>query len=487
MSELVANYGRDSYEVSLQRVANERQAYEIALAAANYTDTQRDNLMLAWDAARGIASVERERLAAYQQELDAQTRSAEMAALILQYGSDSYVVAAQRAANEREAYEAAAIAAGYTEIQRDNLMDAWDAANGIASVNMAGNIALALDPASKLASKLWEAAKAWNAARSFYGRADPNQGPSFERGGRMGSTSAPYVEPPATLDELLDNNSVGGSSVGSGGGGPARDAMAELRAQIALEREMLDLTKDQQRVYSALGDERSKYSQIELDALAAEIKSLEDKKKTIADMQSISNTVQSSMSDAFMSMVDGTMEVEDAFRNMSRAIIAQLYQVMVVQRVVGQYDAATKTGTGLAGSLMKLISSATVPAAAQAQGGAWSGGSQVMAYANGGIVTTPTMFDMSGGRRGLMGEAGPEAILPLSRASNGKLGVAVSGGGTNAVSEHVNISNVFNVTGSDAETVRREINKALPRISEVTKASVLDARRRGGKMLATFG
>lgn len=110
-----------------------------------------------------------------------------------------------------------------------------------------------------------------------------------------------------------------------------------------------------------------------------------------------------------------------------------------------------------------------------------------MTYANGGVVSTPTMFGMSGGRRGLMGEAGPEAILPLKRTSSGKLGVAVAGGGTNAVSEHVNISNVFNVTGSDVETVRREINKALPRISEVTKASVLDARRRGGKMLATFG
>ena len=370
-----------------------------------------------------------------------------------------------------------------------SLMDAYKAGEDLTKLDLALGIDGAAIVAENLAKQLGISLAtaraivglgAAAAPQIVYDPRDPRYDAEKAKIGRLGAImgGAPVYTPPASP--------VTGEGSGTSSG-VSRDAMAELRAQIALEREMLDLTKDQQRVYSALGDERSKYSQIELDALAAEIKSLEDKKKTIADMQSISNTVQSSMSDAFMSMVDGTMEVEDAFRNMSRAIIAQLYQVMVVQRVVGQYDAATKTGTGLAGSLMKLISSATVPAAAQAQGGAWSGGSQVVAYANGGIVTTPTMFDMSGGRRGLMGEAGPEAILPLSRASNGKLGVAVSGGGTNAVSEHVNISNVFNVTGSDAETVRREINKALPRISEVTKASVLDARRRGGKMLATFG
>jgi hypothetical protein len=373
-----------------------------------------------------------------------------------------------------------------------SLMDAYKAGEDLTKLDLALGIDGAAIVAENLAKQLGISlataraivglGAAAGATETVYDPRDPRYDAEKAKIGRLGAImgGAPVYYPPAS-PVTEDGTGSGAAS------GVSRDSMAELRAQIALEREMLDLTKDQQRVYSALGDDRSKYSQIELDALAAEIKSLEDKKKTIADMQSISNTVQSSMSDAFMSMVDGTMEVEDAFRNMSRAIIAQLYQVMVVQRVVGQYDAATKTGTGLAGSLMRLISSAATPAATQAYGGAWSGGSQVMTYANGGVVSTPTMFGMSGGRRGLMGEAGPEAILPLKRTSSGKLGVAVAGGGTNAVSEHVNISNVFNVTGSDVETVRREINKALPRISEVTKASVLDARRRGGKMLATFG
>lgn len=66
-----------------------------------------------------------------------------------------------------------------------------------------------------------------------------------------------------------------------------------------------------------------------------------------------------------------------------------------------------------------------------AKGNAFSGG-RVTAFANGGVVASPTLFPMRGGT-GLMGEAGPEAILPLSRSSDGRLGVQLqSGGGAGA-------------------------------------------------------
>ena len=46
----------------------------------------------------------------------------------------------------------------------------------------------------------------------------------------------------------------------------------------------------------------------------------------------------------------------------------------------------------------------------------------------GGVVTAPSTFPMRGGR-GLMGEAGPEAIMPLARGADGRLGVQAAGGG----------------------------------------------------------
>ncbi|WP_374333894.1 phage tail tape measure protein [Aestuariivirga sp.] len=67
-----------------------------------------------------------------------------------------------------------------------------------------------------------------------------------------------------------------------------------------------------------------------------------------------------------------------------------------------------------------------------ADGNAFAGG-RVIPFADGGIVNSPTLFALRGGS-GLMGEAGPEAILPLARDGDGKLGVR--GGGT-AVTVHI--------------------------------------------------
>lgn len=371
----------------------------------------------------------------------------------------------------------------------DAILDAYRSGKDLANLNIAGGIVTAAEAAATLAEKLGISLGAASRIVSLSGMT-PEQ--------RFISTGVSSgALPPAALNSVgLGKDVIGapttfpinylnipGESVSSGGGGGKRDPMEELRAQIKLEQEMLGLTEEQRRVYQALGEDRSKYSKAELDAVAAEIAALEEKKRAIEEYQSIADTIQSSMSDAFMSIVDGTATVEDAFREMARSIIAQLYEVLVVQQLVGQWNQSTQEGTGLVGALMRGISGITT----QANGGAWMNGNQIVPYANGGIVMTPTMFGMSGGRRGLMGESGPEAILPLKRTSNGKLGVVAAGGASSAVSEHVHVNNNFNISGSDAETVRREIDKALPRIAEVSKAAVLDARRRGGKMMSTFG
>jgi phage-related minor tail protein len=64
---------------------------------------------------------------------------------------------------------------------------------------------------------------------------------------------------------------------------------------------------------------------------------------------------------------------------------------------------------------------------ANANGNVISGG-RVQPFAGGGIVNSPVLFPLRGGT-GLMGEAGPEAIMPLARGSDGKLGVRGGGSG----------------------------------------------------------
>ncbi|MEP1206729.1 MAG: phage tail tape measure protein [Rhizobiaceae bacterium] len=74
--------------------------------------------------------------------------------------------------------------------------------------------------------------------------------------------------------------------------------------------------------------------------------------------------------------------------------------------------------------------------------------------ARGGVVASPTFFATPGGG-GLMGEAGPEAVLPLARGSDGRLGVQAtsSGGSGSAAAAPANIT--FNVSTPDVQGFRR--------------------------------
>ena len=157
-----------------------------------------------------------------------------------------------------------------------------------------------------------------------------------------------------------------------------------------------------------------------------------------ATMNDISKTMESAMSSGFMSIVDGTQKPIEAFKNMARLIIAELYKVLVVKQLVGSFDAATGTGTGLTGMLMSAF-----------------GGFR----ANGGPV--------SGGTPYIVGERGPELFVP---SRNGTIVPNGAGAGVTVIQ-----NNTFG-----AGVSRAEINAMMPKIVEVTKAAVMDAKRRGG-------
>lgn len=118
-----------------------------------------------------------------------------------------------------------------------------------------------------------------------------------------------------------------------------------------------------------------------------------------------------------------------------------------------------KGGGGFFSSLLSLFGFA--------KGGAFSGG-QVVPFASGGVVSSPTMFPMRGGAMGLMGEAGPEAIMPLKRGSDGRLGVE-GGGGT--------VVNNYNV---QAGVSRNEMIAALQMMQQSIESRMIGVMRRQG-------
>ena len=156
---------------------------------------------------------------------------------------------------------------------------------------------------------------------------------------------------------------------------------------------------------------------------------------------------------------------------MARSILAQLWDILVTQQIVN----AALTALGSVGGPI----GAAANALRNADGNAFNNG-KLMAFADGGIVNRPTLFPMANGM-GLMGEAGPEAVMPLKRGKDGKLGVSAEGGGT------VIVQQTFNFSANGDESVRRIIAESAPTIAKLTERNILDSRRRGGAMKATFG
>jgi lambda family phage tail tape measure protein len=110
-----------------------------------------------------------------------------------------------------------------------------------------------------------------------------------------------------------------------------------------------------------------------------------------------------------------------------------------------------------------------------AMGGTFQDG--ITPYAMGGIVDRPTLFKFADGgvpATGLMGEAGPEAIMPLRRLPSGRLGVESAGGGTTNVVVNVDAQGT-SIQGDAGQS------EALGRvISQAVQAELINQRRRGG-------
>jgi hypothetical protein len=186
-------------------------------------------------------------------------------------------------------------------------------------------------------------------------------------------------------------------------------------------------------------------------AFQAELQSLQGTMLyTGREVSSMSRSIGGGLRRAFDGLVFDGMRLSDALRTVASSMVDAAYNTAMrpVQNAVGGAIA-----TGVNGLLSGLLPFQ--------HGGAISQG-RVMPFARGGVVRGPTTFPMRGGT-GLMGEAGPEAILPLARGADGRLGVA-SGGGAGPV----NVT--MNITTPDVQGFRRsqsqvaaEMGRALAR------------------------
>lgn len=147
---------------------------------------------------------------------------------------------------------------------------------------------------------------------------------------------------------------------------------------------------------------------------------------TSREVSSLTSGFSSGLRRAFDGVVFDGKRLSDALGDVAQSMIDTVYNVAIspVQNAVG--GALAQGLNGLLSGVMPF-----------ANGAAFSQG-RVTPFAKGGVVASPTSFPMRGGM-GLMGEAGAEAIMPLTRGADGRLGVQAQGGGR-AVTVVMNIS-----------------------------------------------
>ena len=181
----------------------------------------------------------------------------------------------------------------------------------------------------------------------------------------------------------------------------------------------------------------------------------------------LSNLAQSGfkgLEDAIVSMTTtGTFNFREFALSIVEETTRMVTRLLIIAPILqGLQNLLTPGASGL-GGLLKVA----------------GGLNPTVGFANGGIVNRPTMFTFANGgagQLGLMGEAGPEAIMPLRRGRDGRLGVQSAGGGA------VNVTVNVDASGTQAQGSNPKANAFGKAISAAVQAEIIRQKRPGGAL-----
>ncbi|MGM8808696.1 phage tail tape measure protein [Enterobacter cloacae] len=227
------------------------------------------------------------------------------------------------------------------------------------------------------------------------------------------------------------------------------DISEELyRQELALNKRYLDeRLRDQERFYAASDAQRSDWSAGMREGFANWVDTASDYASQSADL--VNNTMSGLVGNISEALAGNKVDWED----WSKSVLASMQKIILNAMIVNSLQ-SSMGGGGFLGGLFGGSAGGSTPSGSynsaasglqlNAKGGAYASAS-LSAYSNS-IVRSPTYFAFAKGA-GLMGEAGPEAIMPLTRSADGSLGVRVTGaqtapvgGGEIHITQHINVS-----------------------------------------------
>ena len=161
----------------------------------------------------------------------------------------------------------------------------------------------------------------------------------------------------------------------------------------------------------------------------------------------VANMVTTTFGNLENTLVEFTKSGKFAFKDMAMAIIEDLNRIIIRSMIIRPLAQGILSGIGGAGAGASMESQNGLGASNPnlAAKGAYFNGKAAY-FAKGGVVNGATPFSYGGGKPGVMGESGPESIMPLKRTASGDLGVQ-------ATPSNTNISiNVMNTSDAQVET-----------------------------------
>lgn len=220
------------------------------------------------------------------------------------------------------------------------------------------------------------------------------------------------------------------------------------RQELDLNKRFLDeRLRDQQGFYSASDAQRGNWAAGMKEGFANWADTASDYASQSADL--VNNSMSGLVGNISEALAGNKVDWED----WSKSVLASMQKIILNAMIVNSLQ-SSMGGGGFLGGLFGGSAGGSTPSGSynsaasglqlNAKGGAYASAS-LSAYSNS-IVRSPTYFAFAKGA-GLMGEAGPEAIMPLTRSADGSLGVRVTGaqtapggGGEIHITQHINVS-----------------------------------------------
>jgi lambda family phage tail tape measure protein len=187
----------------------------------------------------------------------------------------------------------------------------------------------------------------------------------------------------------------------------------------------------------------------------------------------MAKTLTDGLTNSFIKMAQGG---KDAFGQLL-ASLGQMVAQQILHFAITEAEIAALSALGISPQESALLLGA--PVTKSANGNVFQSGA-VTAFASGGVVGGPTMVPMA-----LMGEAGPEAVMPLSRdPSTGKLGVHMNGSGTSSSGQtvHIHAPQIVINSNQPAHEVAAEAKKQL-KLADARMLNVIHRQSQPGGLL----